>query len=131
MNSRVENFYAASDYYYGDNNFLICNALLARDCKIMVAALTSRQKFRRAFNIRPTPIFMGHEIFPCYNCALKPEFIMPILRRCIPAPFCAQRALKKKDMQRALNKFTLSVFPCSSRERAREQITFLFFPSFL
>lgn len=52
---------------------------------------------------------------------------MPILRRCIPASFCAQRALKKKDMQRALNKFTLSVFPRSSRERAREQITFFFF----
>lgn len=53
---------------------------------------------------------------------------MPILlRRCIPAPFCAQRALKKKDMQRALNKFTLSVLPRSSRESAREQITLSFF----
>lgn len=61
FSSDVKNFYVSD--YYGDNNFLICNALLARDCKIMVVALTLRQKFRRAFNIRPTSYLWAMKYF--------------------------------------------------------------------
>lgn len=72
---------------------------------------------------------MAHEIFPRYNCALKPEFIMLIFWRCRDSPFphylCAPRALKKKDMQGALNKFTLLVLPHSLRKSVRDLIILL------
>lgn len=95
-NFSQKNSYAIPNYC-SDNNFVTCNALSELWNNGRRANFALRQKFRRAFNIRPT-LFMDHEIFPRYNCAFKPEFIMPILlRRSIPAsPFVPCGHLKRK-----------------------------------